>query len=170
MDNFPPTCILTARLDESSQIFFDEMRSRYFPKDRNLLSAHLTLFHKLPDTEGTIQVLSGIFSQPFHLWVNALKNIGNGVAYFIDSPELLQLHRYLQQQFSPHLSLQDQQGIRPHITIQNKVKPEEARELLNLLQPNFRPFEATVNGLDLWRYLDGPWEHQQYFSFDESAS
>ncbi|WP_208644854.1 2'-5' RNA ligase family protein [Mucilaginibacter kameinonensis] len=42
------TLILTLRLDEESQAFFDEMRKRHFPQERNFLKAHLTLFHQLP--------------------------------------------------------------------------------------------------------------------------
>jgi len=160
------TCILTARLDEKSQAFFDEMRFRYFPEKRNLLRAHLTLFHKLPDTEQTQKILAGLDQQTFHSSVNSIKNIGRGVAYFIDCNELSKLHSYLQQQFLSELSAQDQQVIRPHITIQNKVKPEEARALLNILQTGFAPFQITVHGLDLWHYLDGPWAHCRYFPFE----
>ncbi|KQM78047.1 hypothetical protein ASE74_15150 [Pedobacter sp. Leaf216] len=166
MEIFEPPCILTARIDDKSKVFFDEMRSRYFPPERNLLSAHLTLFHKLPDTKQTLQIVEDVAQQPFECWVTALKSIGNGVAYFIESNELSQLHRNLGNQFHPHLSAQDRQTIRPHITIQNKVKPEVAKELLQLLQPNFEPFKITVHGLDLWHYLNGPWKHYRYFNFE----
>jgi len=169
MDNLGSTFILTARLDAKSQGFFNEMRSSYFPPELNLLNAHLTLFHKLRDTEETKKILSGLNQKPIKAIVYEIKNIGHGVAYFIDSPELSQIHRYLQQQFLPNLSLQDQQKIRPHITIQNKVKPEKARELLKMLQPEFKSFEIAIQGLDLWYYLNGPWEHHCYFSFNVKA-
>ena len=169
MDFLLPSCILTARIDEKSQAFFDEMRSRYFPAERNLLRAHLTLFHKLPHTSETKQVLSEIIQKPIRATVGSLKNIGNGVAYFIESPELIQVHRNLRQQFLHYLSLQDQQGIRPHITIQNKVKPEVARALLKTLQRDFEPFNITIHGLDFWHYLNGPWEHDHYFPFNTSS-
>jgi len=165
MNSHGPTCILTARLDEKSQAFFDEMRTRYFPVERNLLAAHLTLFHKLPDTAQTEKILTGLDQQTFLSPVVSLQHIGHGVAYFIDSKELSNLHGYLKQQFLPELCAQDLQGIRPHITIQNKVKPEDARALLDTLHEGFEPFQITLLGLDLWHYLDGPWEHYKYFPF-----
>ena len=35
-------------MDDSSQVHFDRLRELHFPPERNYLSAHLTLFHKLP--------------------------------------------------------------------------------------------------------------------------
>lgn len=159
------TCILTARLDEVSQNFFNEMRDQYFPKERNLLKAHLTLFHKLPDTLSNQKILQSIKENVFKVNVTSLKSIGNGVAYFIESDELNKLHAYLQKAFDSQLILQDKQGFRPHITIQNKVTAEEARELLKHLKPTFQPFQISLEGLDLWQYLNGPWQHYQYYPF-----
>lgn len=162
------TFILTARMDAANQLFFDKMRKRHFPKERNLLKAHLTLFHKLPDVPKIHQLLENLSHEPIGATVNNIKSIGNGVAYFVSSAALEELHNRLKISFgSQQLSLQDQQRLRPHITIQNKVKPEEAKALLQTLQTSFQPFEITIEGLDLWYYLDGPWRHARYFPFSK---
>lgn len=43
-----PSMILTAHVAAPEIRFFDDLHSRYFPPERNYLSAHLTVFHKLP--------------------------------------------------------------------------------------------------------------------------
>lgn len=60
---------------------------------------------------------------------------------------------------------QDQAPFRPHITIQNKAEPQEARLLLEQLQLKLEPFHV-VEVLLLWRYLGGPWELIDRFTFD----
>jgi hypothetical protein len=37
------------------------------------------------------------------------------------------------------------------------VTPEAARELYTRLRLELEPIRATVAGLNLWRYLGGPW-------------
>ncbi len=49
-------------------------------------------------------------------------------------------------------------GVKPHVTVQNKVSPERARALREQLLATFSPFEVEGVGLSLWRYLGGPWE------------
>ena len=58
---------------------------------------------------------------------------------------------------SQQCAAQDQQGYRPHITIQNKVTAEQARRLYTKLADSWEPFLAVGEGLLLWRYLGGPW-------------
>lgn len=42
-------------MDERSSAFFQRLRQGHFPRDRNFIPAHLTLFHKLPgDAEESI--------------------------------------------------------------------------------------------------------------------
>lgn len=55
------------------------------------------------------------------------------------------------------LTPQDQAGWRPHVTIQNKVAPAEAKALMASLG-GFRARPLAVVGLAAWRYLGGPWE------------
>ena len=63
------------------------------------------------------------------------------------------------------LTAQDSARITPHVTIQNKVSPREARALLTELKATFRPMRVRGEGLLLWRYLGGPWSLQRRFRF-----
>jgi 2'-5' RNA ligase len=159
------TFILTARIDEIHQSFFDDLRNMHFPKERNFLRAHLTLFHTLPKTAEILEALQSVEKQSIVATVSSVKNIGHGVAYFISSEQLENVHRKLKKNFERYLSLQDQQKFKPHITIQNKVRSDQAKALFDQLNPSFEPFELTISGLDLWLYLNGPWEHTKYFPF-----
>jgi len=161
------TCVLTVTIDAESQAFFDDLRLRYFPKERNLLKAHLTLFHKLPDSEEILGVLERIHQQSFVADIAGLKSIGNGLAYFFESEQLLVLHRGLQSLFRVHLTAQDKQKIRPHITIQNKVTPQEVKVALETLRNMFTPAQIKITGLDLWHYMGGPWKHYKHFTFPD---
>jgi hypothetical protein len=60
---------------------------------------------------------------------------------------------------------QDRQGFQPHVTVQNKVTPAEAQDLLRALQATFAPFAVQGEGLHLWRYLGGPWRLARTFRF-----
>ena len=67
--------------------------------------------------------------------------------------------------FGEVLTGQDRQGFRPHVVVQNKVSGGEAKELLGRMQVEFRPFTVRAEGLQLWRYLGGPWELAEGFLF-----
>jgi hypothetical protein len=56
------------------------------------------------------------------------------------------------------LTPQDRAGWRPHVTIQNKVEPAEARALQQALEADFRPRPLVIAGLASWWYRGGPWE------------
>lgn len=162
--------IVTLTLDEASQAFFDAQRKKYFPPKINYLGAHLTLFHALPGGEEAAisDYLAGVAASqpgPLPLAVTGLKFMGRGVMYTLANPDLPALHRRLQQQWQPWLTAQDQQGLRAHITVQNKVEPAVARALHEELAAGFRPFEALGTGLALWAYKGGPWEARQSFAF-----
>ena len=45
------TYVLTAEMDALSFAWLDALRREYFPEERNFLSAHLTLFHKLSSAQ-----------------------------------------------------------------------------------------------------------------------
>ena len=161
--------ILTLLLDDATQTYFDALRRQHFPPAINYLAAHLTLFHHLPGTE-----LDGVAAelhhqsrarQPLPLQVSGLRSLGRGVAFTLANDELPALHRQLQTTFAPHLTAQDRQKLQPHVTIQNKVDPAEARRLLAALQADFAPFGAVGTGLRLWFYRGGPWESVADFPF-----
>ena len=161
------TNVLTLRLDDDSQAFFEGMRRKHFPPERNQIPAHLTLFHSLPDTEAVSTVLEQMASHepPFRVAVTGLRSLGRGVAYKCASAALLRLHAGLVEAFDEHLNAQDRQRFGPHIVIQNKATPEQARHLLGELERTFHALEADAVGMDLWHYLGGPWELAQTFPF-----
>ncbi len=162
--------ILTLRMDDLSQQAFDRRREEHFPKRRNFIPAHLTLFHKLPgEREFEIsRTLNDLCRRqaPFSLTATGLVFMGRGVGYRLESPTLQGVRRSLADEWWPWLGAQDRQGFRPHVTVQNKVPPEEARLLYRGLEETFAPFEVGAEGLLLWRYLGGPWEPVGSFGFD----
>jgi len=160
--------ILTLKIDADSQLFFNRLRRQYFPPERNYLDAHLTLFHHLPARSG--QILEDIeveakLHQHMQLKVIEIKSIGNGVAYKVECAELLQLHKHMQTQWHEWLIPQDKQRLWPHITIQNKVEPAKALQLLAQLQQGFEPFSICGVGLSLFEYKGGPWEFVRAIDF-----
>lgn len=161
--------ILTLALDRRSFAFFDERRRKYFPPERNVIPAHLTLLHKLPaELEATIVAdleEAAARQTPIPLEVTGLRSLGRGVAYTLASPELAQLRLGLAKKWALWLTLQDRQKHQPHVTIQNKVEPRIANALLSELTSAFRPFRTMGTGLDLWRYRGGPWEKVRDFPF-----
>ena len=161
--------ILTLALDERSFGFFDEQRKRHFPPERNILPAHLTLFHKLPHEHepAILDTLAraAAVQPPIPLDVTGLRSLGRGVAYTLSSPVLARVRLELAKSWALWLTLQDRQKHQPHVTVQNKVDPAEARALLSRLMVDFKPFRATGTGLDLWRYRGGPWDKARSFPF-----
>ncbi len=160
--------ILTVQFDETSQAFFNEKRKQYFPPERNFLSAHLTLFHHLPDDKSIItEAIKTVCSQQkqIELAITEVVSIGKGTAYKIESKALVALHKQLQNKWNDFLTPQDRQGLWPHVTIQNKVSPLESKQLLQQVKTEFVPFTAYAAGVTLWKYLNGPWQLYQSYSF-----
>ncbi len=161
--------ILTAQLDEQNQEYFDGLRDQYFPPERNYLRAHLTMFHALPGSEiaGLATLLVDVTARQHAMVaeVFGLRSLGNGVAFTLRCPELERIRREIAFAFGETLTAQDRQTWRPHITVQNKVGQESARELLVRLQQTFQPWDVSINGLQLWRYKGGPWEFVDRFQF-----
>ncbi len=161
--------ILTLKMDDLSQNCFDRQREEHFPRERNFIPAHLTLFHKLPgEREGDISSdLEDLCrrQEPFPLTVTGLVFMGRGVGYRLESPRLPAVRKELADGWWSLLGAQDRQGFRPHVTVQNKVAPEQARALHRRLEETFAPFEVGAEGLLLWRYLGGPWEPVGSYTF-----
>jgi hypothetical protein len=74
------------------------------------------------------------------------------------SDDLDRIREQLAGEFHGLLGAQDMGGWRPHITIQNKVAPKVARELIASLARGFVPCPLKIAALALHRYRDGPWE------------
>ena len=169
MDKRP--LILTLQLNPETQAFFDGLREIHFPPARNYLRAHLTLFHALPGEElTTIQTqLKEVTKNrsAFKLEHKGWKVIGKGVAFILQSPQLMELHRILQSQWRSRLTPQDAQGLWPHITIQNKVSPELAKSAYEQVK-EMQPPAIQATGLCLFYYDNGPWEFIESYSFPSS--
>ncbi len=164
-----PPLILTLRLHPDDQARFDRLRTLHFPPSRNLVPAHVTLFHHLPGDElDAIQVLlaqQAALLSPFPVEASGLRFLGRGVAYELSAQPVEQLRADLVDAWRDDLTAQDRQRWRPHVTVQNKVAPEEARRLHAELSARPLPGPATAQGLALWRYVGGPWEHLHTQSF-----
>lgn len=153
--------ILTAMMGAADQRRFDALRSRHFPPDRNHLAAHITLFHQLPpssldELDDLLRVLTA--APPPAASVREIYSLGNGVAYRVDSGDLLALRDRIADRFHGLLTAQDRGTPRLHITVQNKVPAPEARALLAELAAGFRPSPLRITGLAAWHYRGGPWE------------
>jgi 2'-5' RNA ligase len=164
-----PPLILTLSIEKETFLFFNSLRQKHFPPPRNFIDAHLTLFHALPNQHTVIDAVRDICIEQisFPLIVKEPVSIGNGVAFKIESNEVMQLHKSLQTLWEEGLTLQDRQKLWPHVTIQNKVPPHEAQRLLAELKTDFTPFSTMATGMQLWEYLNGPWKLVKDFSFKE---
>ena len=158
---------MTLRLDTASQAAFDRLRQQYFPPERNRIAAHVTLFHTLPDEPWIYERLLSVAAarMPFSVAVTGVRSLGKGVAYRLAATELHAVHAELSQAFIEELSPQDRQRFQPHVVVQNKVTPVAARELLTTLEGQFAPWRVQAEGLDLWHYRGGPWQHARTFPF-----
>ncbi|MBL4677624.1 MAG: 2'-5' RNA ligase family protein [Mucilaginibacter sp.] len=160
--------LLTLKINTVSQQYFDTLRKQYFPPERNFLDAHLMLFHQLPGNEPQIiGDIAGIASSSngFNMHVSSPVVIGRGVAYKIESMELQAMHKQMQKLWQQWLIPQDNHKIWPHVTIQNKVEPETAKQTLAQVSASFRAFDISATGLQLWEYQGGPWRFVSEWGF-----
>ena len=164
--------IVTALLDDSSFEFFDRLRRRYFPPERNFLRAHITLFHHLPGDEITAveSDLGGIASsrKAIELEFSNVRFLGRGTAIDIESVELNSLRGKLANGWRNWLTAQDNQKFKPHVTVQNKVAAEEAKLVFEQLKKGWQIINGKAVGLQLWHYRSGPWELAKEFVFEDS--
>ena len=160
--------IVTAEMGSEDLAWLDALRRHHFPPERNQLPAHLTIFHALPPSaEGEVRSrLSALASErPPHAMVAGVINLGGGVAFRIVSTDLDRIRDQVALDLHGLLSAQDGQGWRPHVTIQNKVTPKTALNLLRSLEAGFRPRPLAISGLGLHRYLGGPWQQLAIYPF-----
>jgi 2'-5' RNA ligase len=153
--------IVSALFGAEDFTFFDRLRRAHYPPDRNQLDAHLTLFHHLPPGvapelktrlaeaargPAPAAVLAGVIS------------LGRGVAFRVDSAGLEAIRADLKDAFAGLLTPQDSAEWRAHVTVQNKVPPDEARRLKHALEADFSSRPVRIVGLAAWWYRGGPWE------------
>jgi hypothetical protein len=126
------------------------------------------LFRQLPpsvETELRSRLATYARSAPPKAVVAGIMDLGEGTALRVESEELDDMRYDLALALQGLLIPQDSAPWRPHITIQNKVAPEEARRLQSFLKASFRARPLAIAGLALWRYLDGPWEKAGTWAF-----
>lgn len=153
--------IVTALLGAEDFAWLNALRQAHFPAERNQVDAHLTLFHHLPPSvEAELKRrLADLSRAPAPSAVaEGPIDMGRGVAIRIRSPGLLAIRDELASGLSGMLTPQDAAGWRPHVTIQNKVPPAEARALHASLSTGFRLRPVRIAGLAAWWYRGGPWE------------
>lgn len=154
--------IVTATFGDGDFALLNGLRQQHFPPALNRVPAHLTLFHHLPPSEGRSiaerlkSETRGVPAPSARL--AAVRHLGRGVAFDVESPALQDIRWRLADAFADVLIPQDRAAWRPHVTIQNKVEPEVARDLAEKLKRDFRPRPVRLSGLASWLYRDGLWE------------
>ncbi len=162
--------ILTLRMNDAAATHFTALRQSYFPPERNFLTAHITLFHKLPGTSlvRIMNTLNTIAAKRmiFNMQTDQLLFFGAGVAYRVEAPDALLLLQELASAWDDMLAPQDRKNhFVPHITVQNKVRADVAKDLYAKLSAEFESYTMHAIGLDLWHYQGGPWSHAAGFDF-----
>lgn len=160
--------IITAKIAPQDFAWLNDLRRAYYPPHRNQVPAHLTIFHALPpsaekEVRSTLTRLSR--EQLPKASIEGLMELGRGVAFRIVSTDLERIRNELAEYFHGLLGFQDSAGWAPHVTVQDKVSPREARILLDKLRRVFRPRSLTISGLELHRYSDGTWEQLGTYRF-----
>ncbi|RKH13447.1 2'-5' RNA ligase family protein [Corallococcus sp. CA053C] len=153
--------LITAEADPESFARLDGLRRRYFPPERNLIPAHVSLFHHLPprerpSVEAALEAAAGRGAPALHF--GRLRRLGRGMAVDVEAPGLDAAHRELSRAFAEWLTPQDRQPFRPHVTLMNKASLEEATAAFAELGAGWNSFDGHAPALLLWRYLGGPWE------------
>ncbi|HEX9903512.1 MAG TPA: 2'-5' RNA ligase family protein [Propylenella sp.] len=169
LDAVAAPLVLTVEMDGDAFAFFDDLRRRHYPAERNMIPAHVTLFHRLPG--GRAREIKALLAKvaagqkTVHVAVGDVKALERGVAIFLHSPQLHALRDALATEWWPWLTDQDKAGFRPHVTIQSNVGAARARATMQALSEGFRPRQIRAVGLHLWRYRGGAWESEQLFRF-----
>ena len=161
--------ILSLALDTDLFATLDDLRRRHFPPERNHLSAHVTLFHHLPGDELdriAADLTAACAATPAaDVSLSKVRFLGKGVALDLTCPPVVELRNRLAKQWDRHLTPQDLQRYAPHVTVQNKADPADARGLYERLRATWSPLTGTATGLLLWHYRGGPWEPAGSFPF-----
>ena len=160
--------IVTALFGPGDDGWLQQLRRTHYPPERNQVPAHLTLFRQLaPSLAGELstRLAAATAAPPPPARITGIMDLGEGTALRVDNPALDTIREDLAEAFHGMLTPQDQAAWAPHVTIQNKVEPREARRLQQALRASFEPRPLTVRALGVWRYLGGPWEKVREHAF-----
>lgn len=158
----PAPFIVTAELPPDVFAWADSLRRAHYPAHRNKLEAHVTLFHSFApslreELRGVLASIAGEYAPP-KARLDGLMRLGGGTALAIQSPAMLAIRERMAEHFHGALTAQDSHPPRLHITIQNKVSREEARQLQSELADTLQPREFAFRGLGLHLYRETYWE------------
>lgn len=149
-------------LGAAHQRRYDDLRRAHYPDHRQMVAAHVTLFHHFPpsildELSYFIRQLAAEMPPPL-ADVRGIMDLGSGTAFLIHSPDLLDIRAMIADHFHQMIVMQDQSVPRLHITIQNKVNRQQAIALQRRLAQDFQPHRLDITGLAAHHYRDGPWE------------
>jgi 2'-5' RNA ligase superfamily len=159
--------IITLKMDDVSQAYFNEKRKQYYPAYANFVDAHISLFHKLPSDKNIVyDTLNQLCNtNEFDMQIVGIKNIDNFVAYDIVSPALQNIHATMQATYANMLNEKDREILWPHITIHNKATVYKAFKIHEKLLADFKPFCITAIGLTTWFYAKKQWTKKDDYLF-----
>jgi 2'-5' RNA ligase superfamily len=166
-DTNKKSLIITLKIDDVSQSFFNEKRKQHYPAYANFVEAHITLFHKLPSDKNIVYDTLNEISKTniFEMQIADIKNIENFVAYDIASTTLLNIHAKMQTAFLNMLNEKDKEKLWPHITVHNKATVYKAFKTHEKLLLDFKPFNITAIGFTTWYYAKKAWVKKEDYLF-----
>jgi hypothetical protein len=148
--------------------WLQELRRAHYPPERNRVPAHLTLFRHLPpsvEAELKRRLATYAATPAPAAAIAGIMDLGEGTALRVESEGLEDIRYDLALALRGLLTPQDMAPWRPHVTVQNKVEPKEAKRLQAQLRAGFEQRSLAIKGLALWRYLEGPWEPVKSWTF-----
>jgi hypothetical protein len=160
--------IVTALFGDGDNGWLQELRRTHYPPARDQVPAHLTLFRQLPpsaEAELSARLADAVRARPPEARIAGVIDLGEGTALRVESEALARIRDDIAEALHGLLMPQDQAPWRPHVTIQNKVEPREARRLQQQLRAAFEPRRLAIRALATWRYLGGPWEPLKTHAF-----
>lgn len=153
--------IVLAELAKPDFAWLDALRRSHYPRDRNRVPAHLTLFHALPpsaEAEARRSLARAACAPAPRAEISGVMDLDSGVALRVHSPGLERLRAEIAAEFHGLLSAQDRGRWAAHVTIQNKAEPRVAHALLREMRESFEPRPLGIAGLQLVGYVQGEWE------------
>lgn len=156
-------------MGKADQAWANALRREHYPADRNVVDAHITLFHHLPpaslaEIKSRLSAITKEYSKPDAL-ISDVMLLVNGVAFRVLSEALMSIREELASGFQGLLIPQDQAPPRLHITIQNKVEAPRAKALHGALSHDFTPRPLAITGLGAHYYRGGPWDRIGSWTF-----
>ncbi|WWC92607.1 uncharacterized protein L201_007566 [Kwoniella dendrophila CBS 6074] len=186
--------ILTLRLDKTTHKLLTDLRYKHFPKHRNFLEAHVTLFHAIPlhrydELDYKLNEICNNTNQ-WDVYFGEPEKMGNRGVYLVmrekPSFQTSNLHKHLLSELKRNikrdedkLTNQDLQTMKkPHVTILNKAENEnQVNDCLDDLNQFFDNLKNSSSdnqrgqhrgkavGFEVFEYLGGPWKSVKEYSF-----